>query len=69
MFDRSSQWKLFSFLIMLNNCYLVSLFVLIPSDFGYKPDEMFGEVCVPITFANPVPAVCPEGKTYQHTRG
>ena len=30
LFDRSSQWKIFSFLIMLNNYDLVSLFVLIP---------------------------------------
>ena len=30
VFDRSSQWKIFSFLIMLNNYDLVSLFVLIP---------------------------------------
>ena len=38
------------------------------SDFGYE-HGVFGDVCVPTSFAVPIPAVCPEGKTYQHTRG
>ena len=38
------------------------------SDFGYEHGEL-GDVCVATDFAVPIPADCPEGKTYQHTKG
>lgn len=44
------------------------LFCTAISDFGYEHDE-FGELCFATGSAAPVPAVCPEGKTYQHSRG
>ena len=67
MFDRSSQWKLFVYFPFMKRDELFSYFVCVDiSDFGYTLD---GDVCVPTSLATPIPAVCPEGKTYQHTRG
>ena len=58
--------KLFSF--FQRDELLKCIVCVDPSDYGYTHD-VFGDVCVATSFAAPVPQFCPEGKTYQHTRG